>query len=349
MEEFLGATQPVPPKGRSVEAIVRSMTESDAEGLSRCVKNCYGDTYFAINFYNPGKIRTLLQQKLLHSQIAVTPDGEIVGHLGIMLDGEGDITADAVAGFVTPDHRGSDTMFRLGLNLSVVQQDLNLIGVQLYALMLHNITHKKTLGIGGVESGLLPAHFPASTSPKGFERKDRESRIPAMLLYVPLGSAPERIVYIPERYSDIVGDLYKKLKYTRSMERQSNAPEAKPSLISIHRKAGMGIVQVRVHEAGHDLPPIISGLKHRFSQDDVEVMYVDLPLCDPVSAVAVDGLRPLGFFYGGVVVERGGGDALRMQCLINSRIAPDASVIASQSGRELLGFVMSDARDVGAI
>jgi len=325
------------------------MVEDDAEGLSRCVRVCYGDTYPARDFYDPDKLRAFMREGLLRSQIAVTQEGEVVGHVGIMLDAIGDVTADAVAGFVAPEYRGSDTMFRLGLNMYTVQHDLNLIGLQLYALMLHNITHKKVLAIGGVEAGFLPAHFPKSISPKGFERADDKRRVPAMFMYVPLRPAPPRDVYLPERYADIIGNVYKQLKYARSLARRLKTQSQKSASFSIDKKSGLGIVQIKVRKAGDDLSESIARLNKQARREGYEIVYVDLPLCDPASAATIDGLRSLGFFYGGVVVERGGGDMLRMQSLINAQIAPNAELISSQSGRDILSFVMADARDVGAI
>jgi serine/threonine-protein kinase RsbW len=337
--------------GRNPETdpIIRSLTEDDAEALSRCVTSCYGDSYPGREFYDPKKIRSFLSQGLMHSQIAVTREGEVVGHLGIMLEHIGDITADAIAGFVAPDYRGSNTMFRLGLNLNIVNQELHLIGLQMYALMLHTITQKKALAVGGVETGLLTAYFPASTKPKGFERSDDKSRIPAMLMYVPLRPAPERTVFIPERYADIISHLYKQLKYIRLMKEAENSRSTKPASVTIVKKPGLGIAQVKVHQPGYDLPDITMRLQQQFRLEDVGAMYVDLPLWDPASATLVEDLRSLGLFYGGVVIERGGGDLLRLQGLLNAHIAPDADIIVSQSGRELLDFVMGDARDVGAV
>ena len=328
---------------------IRSMNENDAERLSRCVKDCYGDTYPVKDFYDPDKIRSLVRQGLMHSQIAVTGEGEVVGHLGIVLDGRDDITADAVAGFVSPDYRGSDTMFRLGLSLGVVQQKLNLVGVQLYALMLHSITHKKAIAVGGVESGMLPAHFPASTSPRGFERRGGGGRIPAMMIYVPLGSAPERTVYIPERYQDVISGLYGRLKYTRSIKNPVKSRAKQSAAVTVSSKSGMGTVQIKVKQTGQNLLDKIEDLKEQFRKDGTGVVYVDLPLCDSASAAAAESLRSAGFFYGGVVIERGGGDSLRMQYLMDDGIAPDNDLIVSQSGRDLLSFVMDDARDVGAV
>jgi serine/threonine-protein kinase RsbW len=331
------------------DPIIRAMTEDDAEGLSRCVTACYGDSYPGRDFYDPEKIRSFFRQGLMYSQIAVTREGEVIGHLGIMLEHTGDITADAIAGFVAPAYRGSDTMFRLGLNLVVTQQELHLVGIQVYALMLHNITYKKTLSIGGTEAGMLPAHFPPSTSPKGFEHTDDKSRIPAALMYVPLQPAPERIVFVPERYHDTIGYLYQQLKYTRSFKEYDKKPHAAKSSVAVNRKPGMGIVQINVQQTGRDLPDAIERGWRQFHSEGFAVMYVDLPLCYPASATIVDDLRALGLFYGGVLIEHGGGDVLRMQGLIDAHIAPDAELISSQNGRELLDFVLSDARDVGVI
>ena len=331
------------------DPIIRAMTEGDAEGLARCVTACYGDSYPGRDFYDPEKIRSFFRQGLMYSQIAVTRESEVVGHLGLMLEHTGDITADAIAGFVAPAYRGSDTMFRLGLNLVVAQQELHLVGIQLYALMLHNITYKKTLSIGGTEAGMLPAHFPPSTSPKGFERADDKSRIPAILMYVPLQPAPERAVFAPERYRDTIGQLYKQVKYARSFKKYDKKSPAAKSSVTVNRKPGLGIVQIKVQQAGRDLPATIERDRRQFHSEGFATMYVDLPLCDPASAAIVEELRALGLFYGGVLIERGGGDVLRMQGLIDAHIAPDAELISSQNGRELLDFVLSDARDVGAI
>jgi hypothetical protein len=68
--------------------------------------------------------------------------------------------------------------------------------------------------------------------------------------------------------------------------------------------------------------------------------------CDPTSTAIVDELWALGLFYGGVLIERGGGDVLRMQDLLDAHIAPDVKLISSQNGRDMLNFMLSDARDV---
>lgn len=170
-----------------------------------------------------------------------------------------------------------------------------------------------------------------------------------MLMYVPLQPAPERAVFLPNRYADVISQLYRKLKYTRSFDKHSGKQGLIPSSVTINRKPSMGRIQIKVQQPGRDLADIIARLQHQVHLEGIELMYVDLPLCDPASVAVIDDLRALGLFYGGIIIERGGGDMLRMQGLINARIAPNAELISNQSGRELLDFVLSDARDVGAV
>ena len=139
------------------------------------------------------------------------------------------------------------------------------------------------------------------------------------------------------------------LRETISRGGVSETNRGAKSSITVNQKPSLGIVQIKVHQAGRDLQDAIERCQRQFRLEGFAAMYVDLQLCDPASAAIFEELRALGLFYGGVLIERGGGDVLRMQGLIDARIAPNAELISSQSGKELLNFVLSDARDVGAI
>jgi len=332
------------------DLIFRTMKPEDAEGLCHCIRTCYGDTYPAEEFYDPEKIRALLRQGLLHSQIAITREGQVVGHLGTMLEERNeDLTADSITGIVDPAYRGHDVVFRLGVNMVAVYQELGLIGVQLYAVTVHIITQKQIHSAGGIETGMLLAHFPAGTDIIGFNHVYGTNRIVAALMYVPLRTAPKRVIYLPKRYCDIIQDMYVKLGYERSVHDADSESSIKSSAISIKKDSGLGIVKINAQRPGHDLPESIARFQQQFRLEGIEAMYVDLPLGDPATVLLVDDLRSLGLFYGGVILERGGTDILRLQGLINANIKPDASLLADDHGKTLLDFVMSDAQKVGAV
>jgi hypothetical protein len=331
------------------DLVFRTMTQDDAEGLCQCIWTCYSDTYPAEEFYDPEKIRTLLRQGLLHSQIAITRDGRIVGHFGTMLERNQYLTADSIAGIVDPAYRGHDIVFRLGANMVAVYQELGLIGVQLYAVTVHIITQKMIHSAGGIDTGMLLAHFPANTDIIGFNHTYGNNRIVAALMYIPLHAAPKRVIYPPKRYRDIIQNMYVKLGYERSAHDADSKSDTKSSVVSVKKNLSLGIVQISVQKSGHDLIDCIARFQQQFRLEGIEAMYVDLSLGDPATVLLVDDLRSLGLFYGGVILERGGTDILRLQCLINANIKPEAGVLADDYGKTLLDFVMSDAQDIGTV
>ena len=63
----------------------------------------------------------------------------------------------------------------------------------------------------------------------------------------------------------------------------------------------------------------------------------------PATALAADHLERLGVSYAGVFPNsRTDGDVLRMQTLRGARIVADDVSVASEHGRELLEYVLSD-------
>ncbi len=331
------------------ELLFRTMTTGDANELCDCIRTCYGDTYPAEDFYNPEKIQALLSQGLLHSQIAVNHDNKVIAHIGTLLESNDDITADSITGIVHPAYRGHDVLFRLGDNVVDVYRKLNLIGVQMYVISVHGIIQNQIHSVGGIETGMLLAHFPAGTSMTGFDHAYENSRIVAVLMYVPLHPAPKRVIYIPERYRSIIQNTYTKLGYERSIRDTDSHSINDQTIMSTNKGSSSGVIQVHVQTPGSDLPECIAKLHQQFRLEGLEVMYVDLPLDNPAAALLIEDLRSQGLFYGGIIMERGGTDKLRLQRLINVNIKPDAAVLTDDYGKRLLDFVISDAQDVGAV
>ena len=57
--------------------------------LSRCVYRSYGYSYDWDYIYYPDRIRELQEQGLMISCVAVTPEGEFVGHLAMTVERPG--------------------------------------------------------------------------------------------------------------------------------------------------------------------------------------------------------------------------------------------------------------------
>jgi hypothetical protein len=82
---------------------------------------------------------------------------------------------------------------------------------------------------------------------------------------------------------------------------------------------------------------------HLFHRAGLDAVYLDLPLETPATALAADHLERLGVSYAGIFPNsRTDGGVLRMQSLHRVRIEADDVSVASEHGRELLEYVLSD-------
>src|SRR5919202_924043 len=95
---------PAAPKDTSLE--VRMMRPDESFELSRCVYRSYGYSYDWDDIYYPERIQTLQESGLMRSCVAVTPEGEFVGHLALMLEHPDSLVGEAGQAVVEPRFRG---------------------------------------------------------------------------------------------------------------------------------------------------------------------------------------------------------------------------------------------------
>ena len=77
----------------------------------------------------------------------------------------------------------------------------------------------------------------------------------------------------------------------------------------------------------------------------IESLYIDLPVSDPGISIATEQSGDFGFFFGALMVDRCGGDKLRLQCYADESAAPQHMVVASDSARALRDYILADRPD----
>ncbi len=166
-----------------------------------------------------------------------------------------------------------------------------------------------------------------------------------MVMYLPFEPAPERTVYLPERYHEVITATYKRLKLKRAIKSGHGHKYSTKTAVALDKKNRWGIAKISIREIGLDLIENISEIQQKMTGESFPVLYVDIPLCHPACPNIVENLRSLGFFYGGIVIERGGSDILRMQFLTDKHVNPEAIVLVSEFGKKLLNFTLRDRTD----
>ena len=169
---------------------IRRLEPGDVPSLVRCAVRCYGDSYPRRAFYDANEIRRLLSCELLYSAVAVDREGEVVAHLGMMLERRGSRTGDMVLGIVDSRFRGHALSVRVGAMLAQEFQRLGLIGLYQYATTAHAISQKLNLATNSIETGVLLGYLPEATSSMQRPTGALGWRIPSIMLYLPLAEAP---------------------------------------------------------------------------------------------------------------------------------------------------------------
>lgn len=319
----------------------RQLSADDAGLLARGIGRVYGDTYPVPEFYDPQWLASAIESRLLHSIVALDESSEVVGCMSTVLEVPGDFTADGSALMIAPEFRGQGIVAELGQHSLVIYRQLGLSGLHLYALALHDLVQNQSGRAGAVVTGVLPAWFNRNARVAGYDYPD--ARIGAVALYMPLASGPARTCYLPADYEAILRKIYGELSLERFLK-----PCLEEGVLPAHTSSTLDLkpanrqLRLVVDRIGEDFPAVISRQLQRVSTDQYEVLYLDLPLSDAAVNRATVEARDRGFFFGALMIERRGGDRLRLQFYGPASAAAGHMVLASPQAEELLAFVMAD-------
>ena len=304
------------------------------------MRRCYGDSYDAAWVYDPDQVADRLRRGTLWSTIGVAADGELVAHVGLARERPDDDVAESGQAVVAPEYRGRHLFTLLKRRAAARAAERGLFGLYSEATAAHPYSQRANVALGAVETGLLLGYIPATVEYEAIDTcRHRQS---VVLYYLKTNDGHTRgPVYAPPR---------------DSRDGRTDPAARGPARTGARRRLRTAVTGAdgaprrrprRPQRPRRDHPhrrqrPARRDPRHR---DDAlaraaDCVYVDLPLADPGTQRHGDGLRELGFAFGGIFPNRQHDcDVLRYQYL--DRVTLDASDIelASDHGRELLDYV----------
>ena len=327
-----------------------------------CIRRCYGESHVDASLYDAGRLDAELASRRRHSAVALTPAGEVVGHLGLVIRHPGDNTADAGLTMVDPRFRGRGLAHRLALELGRLAVELGLVGLHDYPVTVHGGTQRLATD-RALAVGFLLDNMPADVAFHDMATAGSTAPTPSLVRYMGLRRAPERRVYLPAPYESLARSLYEAGGLPRHMEAGgaggAGGPGSRPSSgleVDVERHERRNVVKLTLRSSGDPGRPLADALEAESAA--AAATQIDLPLSDPRTPEAVMHLRSLGFFFGALLPEFREGDVLRMQRL--SRPATEtaettgtsetgetgAAVLESDALRAIAEFVVRDATAV---
>jgi anti-sigma regulatory factor (Ser/Thr protein kinase) len=325
---------------KEVPLEIRMMHPEESYELSRCVYRSYGYSYDWDYIYYPDRIRELQEKGLMISCVAVTSEGEFVGHLAITVERPGSPVGEAGQAVVDPRFRGHHLFPKMKTFMAEWAGDTGMYGLYSEATAVHPYSQRGNLHLGARETGFLLGYIPASVSYKQIGEGREGRRGAVALFYMRVKAEPEREIYPPAPYVEEVRRVVEHNGLRRVMGEVPD-PMLQPSRMSVGVRQDHNLAFVRVEEPGADLEELVHRHLRDLSLHRVDCVYVDLPLSHPATQRSAAGLNNLGVFFGGIIPEAhvGGGDVLRLQYLNNVQIEAGDVSTASDFGEELLGLI----------
>jgi hypothetical protein len=327
----------------AVDVTFRYLGPDEGTVLTGAIEAAYGQTYDVRWVYDPEEVGRRIAAGTYVSCIAESPAGELLCHLGMSLAAAGDAVAHSGQAVTLPAARGQHLFTRTKRWLMERARERGLAGMYSEATAAHPYSQKANIELGAHETGFLLGWIPAEVSnDAAAPRRGRQS---AALFYTKLNDGHRRKVYAPERHRGIVARTIAlcELRGEPADPPPGCAP-AERSELHVELDRDHNLALITVHTPGADLAEAIGARRrHLFHRLDLDAIYVDLPLEQPATALVADQLERLGVSYSGIFPNpRTDGDVLRMQSLHRVRVKADDVAVASDHGRELLEYVLSD-------
>ena len=329
--------------GRRGEVVeIRRLDEDDVPALIACTRRCYGESYPESDLYEPRYIRSELRARRLLSVGAVV-GRRVVGHVGTRIQIPGDAVAETIAGIIDPEYRGRGLMLRMGGQMIADYHDLGIQATRHIATGAHDRTQRIIASSGGVATGVLLGHIPAGTDYRGIQHGFGDARIAAVVYFQAFGQLDPLDVHVPEQYAELVRDLYGQLELERRLVPPTRTSSADGSTLrcasSVHHDTQRGISSLRFGSLAGDATRQPIEFVGEVLPRCQAIAYADVPIADRRAPQLLELLHERGFCFGALLPGTAVSEAIRMQRLSETSIAPRATVTASSGGRALLDWI----------
>ena len=334
---------------------IRKMLPSDALSLAQCIYRCYGPSYPNPMMYQPQSIAAALGNGSMVSIVAITPQGEVVGHCALSFEELSDPIPEAAKLVVDPRYRGHHISDRIAKMRRHYAEQMGIAGYWAACVSNHPFSQDEVISSGGGETGLLINGQPGDVQMAGLNNVSgiRHSLLP---FYIPVQSnlqpgmqqkqlSDQKLnVYLPSYHHAFFTSLMVPLNLYRIVSSTAIAVKAKKTsqLTTVIAHQGAP-AHLRIAVLGDDLVQQVVNAVEKLHPMTPPVIYLDIPLHNPLAAQEIEALEQLGFFWATWLPNfEPSGDVLRLQYLLDQRVDVQDIVCARKVGEAVRNHVLAE-------
>ena len=275
------------------------ITPADAEDIAKLIYRTYGYTYSKEDLYFPKKIAKTLLGKEKLGIIVRNDEGLAVGYFAVLKKQDSNI-GEVGEAVVSSSYRKRGIMSKMMEHLISIAREHKLSGIFGKAVTLHPVSQKVNHKFGFKTTALLMTDS-IKVKFKGFH-EDYPQPISVVVDFLPLIKKSNKIVYLPEKYRDIILETYEELGISVTLQEPLTPKMSEKSDISLNINYTDASALLVVRKYGPDFRSVFGDmLKSLEEQEDLNTIYLDLPLENSATPTQYQTIKDFGFIYSGLV------------------------------------------------
>ncbi len=295
---------------------IRPALDSEAVEISRCAFLTYGYSYEDYIYY-PERIVELNREGILHSLVAVTTEGAVMGHCALKFTPSHPEHAELGVLFVKPEYR----KHKLGASLwgATVAKAREMGLESLYARSVtgHQASQKMAVHHGFQDCALLLALFPREVNLKDLGGL-QAGKMSGMWQSLQLRTPRTRRLVLPQNHAGIITELYHRAGLPIENPSQQPTGSEEP-LLRVQRIPILNVAILEAEAIGKD-PRLATqwaiSTCRRICREKFDTIYLYINLEQPGAAEVATACAQEGFIFSGIAPSAfPSGDALVLQYL----------------------------------
>jgi Acetyltransferase (GNAT) family len=277
--------------------VIEPPRKEDAAAIARCFLNVYGHSYVHPEVFSPRRYWDKVERGELIPMIAREKSGEVVGHVALER-GPGTKVAERGEAVVTSEHRGRGLLERMTERLSEEAVKKGLEGIYAEPVTIHTFSQRNDEHAGMPVCAALLGVNPEKFGPKDVHLTTIGQRQSYLRTFRFLATPGYRTVHAPERYREVLSELYAAIRAPVVLAPTSSEPSTESRTAIKVNGRGYAVVtfdqigsnaSVELHQAFRDVRAL-----------GASTVQLSAPISDPGLPRLSDAAHDLGFFLCGL-------------------------------------------------
>jgi N-acetylglutamate synthase-like GNAT family acetyltransferase/anti-sigma regulatory factor (Ser/Thr protein kinase) len=327
---------------------IRPARADEALAISRCAFLTYGYSYEEYIYY-PESIVEMNRSGALYSLVAAADDGHVMGHCALKFGDRQRDVAELGVLFVRPEYRRYGIGAALWAAAVATAHSMALKSLFARSVTAHRASQELARRHGFSDCALSLALFPRNVDLKNMGGLQR-GKMSGMRQWVCLNNARPEVTTIhpPERYAEIVAELYRRAGIAVSEGAMVCDDRAVPGQVvfQVQRVPALNVAMIEVASHGFRISDVKKRIRRALRQlcsEKLDTVYLTLNLQQAGAGELAEDAAAQGFVFSGIVPDVfPDGDGLALQYL-NLPENPLEDLTAWTATAEMLhGFIRQE-------